>query len=428
MRATALELLSRIERRYRARALPVLRSVAAPPAGFALGWVDQVSGKLKITAADGTVSTYTPGLAAMVSTRYVLADPFPTLATGIERHKGYLRLAEQPTFLGSSVNDIASPSPGWTYANSSKLTAGTRNAGKLTWTHNAFTNSQASSGTAPFRYRTYRPSHLPARWITRVRHDCNANYEFAGLLITQDASPSTVAGIATGYNGGGYFVGGAGAGDVNVGSTAVVTDGVWLMASLMGGYVTTHYSLATGSTPSTTSSDWVAFATGYAFTYGSLIRVGMYADNGNLGGANTIDFFYWSDSYAYNEGGPVAPPGGGGSGFDATGAVQVLVTSADLGSSSAALTDANVRAALQQVENQLPGDAATITWSVTRASSANPAAATTYQSSSAINVKTGGSDTSTSTGRYLAVRCKITSNGTQRGSVSLMDLRIPFSA
>jgi hypothetical protein len=87
-----------------------------------------------------------------------------------------------------------------------------------------------------------------------------------------------------------------------------------------------------------------------------------------------------------------------------------------------------VRTALQQVENQLDGDAATITWSVTRATTVNPAAATTYQASTAVNVKTGGTDTTTSTGRYLAVRCKITSDGTQRGSVNLMDLRLPYTA
>lgn len=56
-----LDILSGIERRFRARAIPVARAVAAPPAGFALLWVDQLSGKLKLKRADGTTTTLGAG-------------------------------------------------------------------------------------------------------------------------------------------------------------------------------------------------------------------------------------------------------------------------------------------------------------------------------------------------------------------------------
>jgi hypothetical protein len=420
--------LSAIERRFRGRAVPVARSVASPPAGFGVLWIDQVTGRLTLRRADGTSTSYAASAGTVsVSSRYVVADPRPTLATGIERYRGLLRLAEQPTFLGSSVNDLTSTSPGWTYANSGKLTTATRNAGTLAWAH-AASASASSSNTAPHRYRLYRPMQAIQRWITRVRHDCNANYEFAGIRICPDSAPTTVVNIATGYAGGVFVVGGSSAGDVGLGSTAVVTNGVWLMADIVGGTVRLYYSTSTSSTPPTASTDWVLFSSTSSIAAGTLLRVGMYADNGGLGGANTIDWYYWTDSYAMGEGGPVIPPGGGGSGYDTTGAVQVIVSSIDLGSDSATVTDANVRLALVQAENTIVGDSATITWSVTRSTSASPAAATTYQSSSTVNVKTGGTDTTTSTGRYLAVRCKITSDGTQRGSVSLVDLRIPFTA
>lgn len=56
-----LDILSGIERRFRARAIPVVRAVAAPPAGYALLWVDQLSGKLKLKRADGTTTTLGAG-------------------------------------------------------------------------------------------------------------------------------------------------------------------------------------------------------------------------------------------------------------------------------------------------------------------------------------------------------------------------------
>jgi len=55
------DMLSGIERRFRARAIPVVRAVANPPAGSALLWVDQLSGALKLKRADGTTTTYSAG-------------------------------------------------------------------------------------------------------------------------------------------------------------------------------------------------------------------------------------------------------------------------------------------------------------------------------------------------------------------------------
>lgn len=55
------EMLSGIEKRFRARAIPVVRAVANPPAGSALLWVDQLSGALKLKRADGTTTTYSAG-------------------------------------------------------------------------------------------------------------------------------------------------------------------------------------------------------------------------------------------------------------------------------------------------------------------------------------------------------------------------------
>ena len=55
------DLLSGIERRLRARAIPVVRAVGNPPAGYAALWVDQMTGKLRMKRSDGTTTTYSAG-------------------------------------------------------------------------------------------------------------------------------------------------------------------------------------------------------------------------------------------------------------------------------------------------------------------------------------------------------------------------------
>lgn len=100
-----------------------------------------------------------------------------------------------------------------------------------------------------------------------------------------------------------------------------------------------------------------------------------------------------------------------GTGFAAV-SDAVILADIDYGAAGGLPDQATLRLMLADAVNRIPGDTAAWTFSATGSDSANPAAATTYQSAAALVLKVPSSDTTLSTAKqYWRVRAICTSAG-----------------
>ncbi len=105
-------------------------------------------------------------------------------------------------------------------------------------------------------------------------------------------------------------------------------------------------------------------------------------------------------------------------GYPTSGPAITLVSSSDLVTASATISNTLLQSILTNVANQRGCDTADWTFSAVRGSSANPAAST-YQAAASCTVS--------GTGRYFALYAKCTSDGYKAGSLFLPQIQIPYS-
>jgi hypothetical protein len=353
---------------------------------------------------------------------FIEPDPLiaATLGDDYELADGLLTLKPHTDFPGSSADDIASPSPGWTWLNSSALTSATRNGGALTLTENTTnTDWTGATQTAPFRYRTMVLGRRHARFVCRVTSNADATAEGIGILMARDSALGTSMALRLRNSGGTLNVVLTNA-STTVTSASVTsgqaTAGVWLMLEVIDGAAYGWYSTTNQATPPSGYASWTYIGT-IAWGVFDAVRVGLNSKTGNTSGTHVSSCLYWSDALATAPGPWFDAPLGGGS-YSASGPAITLVASHDLGSASATINDTTLQNVLTAIVNARGWDAGAWTFSAVRGSSANPAAGS-YAAAASVTVS--------GSGRYFALHAKCTSDGTQPGSLDTRRLHLPFT-
>jgi hypothetical protein len=317
------------------------------------------------------------------------------------------------------ANALTNPPLGMSWVNSTHIQSAVMSGGVLTVVHKA---QNSESAQVALLRNQMTPRTQP--WVMTARMKASSMtgaWQFCGvgLVTPTTATNRWTFGLRRASSVDKYECNPP-SNTASINAAQAFTSYTWFRMIAGPGYARGYYSTASQSTP---PSSWTAMSTQPAAS-ASIDDVASALCWHTNGTAFTTEIAYWDDSGLARpllNGGSYAGCGAGG--FDTSGPVIVL-GDWDLGSAGAVLTTSEVRARLAERVNIMSGDAATWTFSLTRGSSATPAAATTYQSAAALDIKDGGTDTVTTTGRYATLRAKATSNGQQAGT---LDLGFAFS-
>ena len=335
-----------------------------------------------------------------------------------------LRNFDPTTFTTARAIAAADSEFGWTWANRVALAAdeNTTVADCCYFDHgNTSTNWISGTTTCPFRYRIWNA--LGGRMlevVARVRSAGATNFDQLGILICSDTTLGsymrTSVGAATGDK---VAADSAGTGN----SVAITADertnnGSWVRLVTNGRDIAAYYNLTdTAVRPST----WTPLrsAAGH-FDPGHNLRVGMYCLTANT--ANTLTGnlrAFQIREYLRDPWRPDTPLWSAAQ-FPTTspGATQTLLADSLIGG-GCTINVALLRLILPGLVNQVPGETATVEFSA-KISATTGATPTTWNAASAV-VLDGTS------GPYLSLWCRITSDGTTRGSVRLQ-FQVPLQA
>jgi hypothetical protein len=352
--------------------------------------------------------------------------------TGLEvvtwRGARYLRSARRTTFPVARSVAAASPEYGWTWANRTALDAADENtttANGLYLDHgNTSTDWAVGTQTAPYRYRTY-PMPLGRAYIITGRVTCNADAatEQVAIMAVNNASLGSIARIGIAHFSGTLSIVSSLGGTANtVGITTGQRDaGVWVRVIITRDRTETYYSTANQATPPTT---WTRLGNTTTPTGWDLsVRIGTMCASGNTSNNFTASVLYFDvasvDDYqdAINDSmsGLLWPA----TQFDASGTATLVVDDIDLGADVSALDNTRLRLILADLENRLPGDSATVTWSYKTSASTGASAGTFRAAGSVVDDGAGG--------RYLRLWVKITSDGDTQGSFGPFPFSLPVA-
>lgn len=359
-------------------------------------------------------------------TRFVMPDPSITVGTDYVRGPSTLALLANFTAGADIANALTTTPTGWAWTNTTYLTSGTITGGELVLVFNTAATFNWISGTfTASRFQRTTSYYLPADGVLYFRIKAPAlnviNKYFLFQLCDAASDNSYFHAGFRGAVGAGtiYTKYGPSAGIVGGAlTTAEMAAGVWFRVVVRGRQVATWYSTSTSSTPPT--SGWT-YASGADTEWGSLgvdVEAAFLGIMDATGGTMQGTVSYYNDDAFIAPAGLGVNPCSGIGGYPKTNPAVTLVASFDLGAASVVISDANVQAALAQAENPLDRDTATVTWSVVRGATANPAAGV-YAAAGAVTVS--------GTGRYLAVYAKMSSSGTAAGSLALNALAIPVT-
>jgi hypothetical protein len=258
---------------------------------------------------------------------------------------------------------------------------------------------------------------MSIRVVGRIASNCAANYEIVGLLVYCLGAASAYARIGPTF-GAGLKVYAAISG-ISTGSAAITIGqrnaGIWValeiqrLSSLMS--MRASYSTSVATTPPTPDA-MTTLLVGAPSWATDLLYIGLHAQSGNVAGTLTGDVLYFDvdDRVACPQ------PGRAVVGADPWAATQFDATSptqwcgaVDLGSDVPAIDIAALRLDLASRVNLLPGDTATVQWSLVRSSGTGSPGAGSWYAAAAL--------AESGSGRYLHLYCRITSTGDTQGSV-----------
>lgn len=372
---------------------------------------------------------------------WMLPDPNFTVQASYERMTlgvappGYVQLLAEKTFLQTHANAISTPPEGWTWTNTTNLTSADTNsslAGALHVVHNASStdNLYTSTDTSPRLTRARDASPDGVEIVARMKETKHTGnwYACVGFIETARPTYNCKIGLVTGTQGVNMWFnnssGTAAAGtQVNLTDQQVNTDGIWVRLVKSGQSCSGFYSTAVQTTPPTSWTQ-VQIAAGYVFggEGAALSEVLVFTRDGTGStGTITADIMYLDSTPTTTRFGVLAADAGmGADGYDSSGPVLVPIAGFDLGASTATVNDTDVQAALTEITNTRPFDAAAWTFSASRgASSPVSCGGGTYAAAASVSV--GG------TGRYFSLCGKATSTARiQQGSIAVERLRIPF--
>ena len=367
--------------------------------------------------------------AAIVPTT-VLADASLAPGTTWTRNTSGLWILQASRNFPTAIADAkANPPSGWTWYDNGlvgatatvPITSAVVASNKLSgYTAAGTTNLWWGSGqlTAPVLYKSYTRNTLAGQeWIARCACSLTGNTsQFFGLLIFDPVTPTLWARFCLQSAGAGKVLQGA----ANVDTTGItgiaLTDaqaiaGVWVRLVIDStGTVWAYYNLADQATPPTTwtyhwkRQDW-------AMNAGLTLYAGMLFNKQQAVTEQTADLLYYDDTGATALVSSAANPSNCGGGF-ATSTVLYLVQARDL--TGLAVTNAQLQSALGAITNRFTSDTATVEFYATRAAADDPTG--TYRSA-ATAVWEG-------TGDLAWIRCRVTTTGTQPGSLAVDALRM----
>ncbi len=355
------------------------------------------------------------------------ADPVSTILTGLgaelevhPRIPTVIRLIAPPTY-GTIANAISSPPATWALSNSAGLASASSTSAGLVMTHLGTGGTDMVYGgvaTAPYYSRSVdvlapRPILCRVKGVVDVTGDVvRFGYmSTAGTIVaTMDIyNSATVRQLR-------YIVNGTTFAVFATPSQADCAAGFWFafMPDPASGYIRLLYNTTTSATPPTTGWTHV-FSVILTSTIQNWIEFQNVAREAT--GAAVGTFAYWSNEPLW---GPFPVGVLGATGLVAASSAIPIIASGDFGVAvTPSITLARLRVA--DMINRLGGDAATATVSITGSASANPSAATTYQSAATVVLKNAGSDTAASSAyRCWSVRIKFVSTSSlQPGSLTL---------
>lgn len=356
----------------------------------------------------------------------IRCDANPTLATGYEIVRGYLRTAHQYTTTTARTIASTSPEYGWTWANRTNLTTADENTTTANATYGKVTTANCDwaggTYTNPNRYQTLAWSGEMVDVIGLFYSNGAANYECAGILVYSDTNNGIYLKCGVGAAGGSvalHCYDGSGLATAST-TTAERNAGVWLRFLLFPtgsnsmAYAVLYNKTASSSPP----TSWTVLQrSSIAIAIGTTMRIGQMWQTANTAG-NLTGGCKWFGIQRYTRQyfEATSPAFFHGRQYNTTAAAQTLIASYDFGTSSAAISDTELRAALAAAENHMDDDSgASWTYSAVRGSSPSPAAGS-YSAAASVSVS--------GTGRYFALYAKCTSDGATHGSFNVGGFRL----
>ncbi len=365
---------------------------------------------------------------APLGTRHILPDAVLSLGTSYQVQEGQrVELLADRTMGADIANAKTSTPVGWAWTNTTYINTAAVTGGELVLDFATGATFNWISGTfTASRFQRTDPYSLPDNGVIFVRIKApalNVINKYFLLQLCDAANDNSYFHVGfRGAVGAGnvYIKFGPSAGSVGAAlTTAEMAAGVWFRIAVRGRQVAVWYSTSTSTTPPAPFA-WT-YVGGSDTQWGSSgieVEAAFLGLMDATGGTMQGTVSYFDDDLFEAQNALEVNPSSCGGGYPTTGPAITLVASYDLGSSSAAGADTDVQAALARASNPRARATADVTWSVVRGSSASPAAGA-Y--AAAASVAVSGS------GRYLAVHAKITSDGTEAGSIRLDSIAIPVT-
>ena len=323
----------------------------------------------------------------------------------------YLRLMEHKDFPITRSAAQADSEYGWTWANRGALDSADENTTTSNGRYLDHDNTNTDMvDTHPFFYKTFYRTYKTQTFIARISGTGNGSIDTSFLKIRNADSSTYVLGGPSynsapriRFNNGG------------VSTWEVITadqraNGVWIkLVQDSDGDVLCFYNTDNTSVVPTTWTHSVTYSGQFGVGVDSL-RVGGGVCTANTSDTATGSFLHMQvDDEIYNGFGSLQPLWHATQ-FNTDNTAQEIITDYDLGADAPTVDETRLQLILADLENTLPGDASTNTYSVVQ--SATPgASAGAYAAAGSITV--GGS------GRYLNIWVKMSSSGDDGGSLQL---------
>ena len=341
----------------------------------------------------------------------------------------YLQLQRRKTFPIARSIGASDSEYGWLWLNRSSL-SGSSDENVTVVSGANFVHSQSSNTTwfnpnftAPVRYKSY--GLMPGQTlqvIAKIAATGSQDFESTQILAWVSGSNTQYVRTGPAYDTGIKLATQYAGTSTNVSLTSAErASGVWVNLTLTEDtFVLYHYTGSSGLTPPTSGWEFNVCSTfASSTTYGKKLNIGQMIMSGRAGSNNaTGSFLYYdvsiTDQTDYIN--PIPYVRWGATQYDTSGTEQ-LIGEFDLGSSST-VNQTVLRQVLADLENNIEGDTATVTWSAVQSNSSGASSSTFYASNAVV---ISGS------GRYFRLWVKITSNGNQPGSVGPFPIVIPIS-
>lgn len=333
--------------------------------------------------------------------------------------QGAVALKFNPTFVTAEADAIANPPTNFTWVNGGAATSDLDTAEADAWfvDHGATDTAWSAGGshTAPTATQLYPGSVLPQQWIFRLKNEGTSNGDRVGIIAYTAANLNVWAKAAMDADGAGnlvvkaIFPGGTTNGTTLVAATQ---NTVWMRLTRLDDLWYVEENTTVSATPPTSGWSLITQNSGGP-ARGAATRVGIQLQTAGVAGTCEGSLLYWDDRNSATKLPGESPTHGAGYVEDS----PELALVADY--AVPPTSDAILRAALDAMDNRLVGDTATVQFlsfddATAGATTADAVAAgAVWAAASAVATTTDGA------GGFYNLWMRVTSDGTQAGSLKL---------